>query len=691
MTESLRKHHRTLTLRVSILTLFLSLFSISFTFVILFGYFKNYNAIMNFSLGTVERSSGLVLEKVKDFVSDSIKVPQVTEAFLVNSDEFSFTKGLINYMISIDKNYEAISSIFLAKENGDLLSVSLLSDSFQTNFMSDPSKPLPKEAVYSVLRVDLTKSPPTNTWDYINANLEIIAHEEIDKDIYDPRTRPWYEGAIKAKDFYWSDFFTFFPTGDTAITVSKTITNIQKKFLGVIGTEITLKRLSQFISSQTIGKTGKVFILDGSGKIIVPSENSIGDKFLRASKEAAHEAYKEYKSNNQQSLIFTSNGVKYLVRIDKIPVVSGKEWLIIVVAPHLDFFEELLNTQIETILIALLVLIVSSMMVVYFSKKISTPIVTLSKEVDKITHLDLSSVDRLRSNIKEIILMDTSVDSMRLALRSFGRFIPKKIVGYLLEQGKEITLGGEKKEVTIFFSDVKEFTAIAENYPTERLMTFLEEYYNGLSKIILEQQGTIDKYIGDSVMVFWGAPLDQPDHAIKACLTALYCQAFISQFNEKQRKENNPEFFTRIGINTGNVIVGNIGTTERMNYTIIGDAVNTASRLEQTNKIYQTKIIVSENTHKLIKDHFLFRPLDIIEVKGKKEKIKIYELLGLTQGDKTICVKPEEIELSELFSKAFETFQAGDVIKAKSLFQIINQKFPNDMPTQIYLNRIDQT
>ena len=150
----------------------------------------------------------------------------------------------------------------------------------------------------------------------------------------------------------------------------------------------------------------------------------------------------------------------------------------------------------------------------------------------------------------------------------------------------------------LVFSDISDFSPIAESLSLEQFNALLIEYFDGMSKIILKDAGTIDKYIGDSIMAFWDAPDDMPDHAIRGCIAALECQAFVSQFNQRQKEKGGPELRTRIGVNTGFVIAGNIGTIERMNYTAMGAAVNTAERIEQMNKLYHTKIIIGEDVVK---------------------------------------------------------------------------------------------
>jgi len=340
------------------------------------------------------------------------------------------------------------------------------------------------------------------------------------------------------------------------------------------------------------------------------------------------------------------------------------------------------------VLISVGIMALAALLAVVFSRLISRPIVLLAKETEKIEHLILESDLRVKSKISEICLMDHAIASMRIALRSFSRYIPKEIVKRLVEKGQDISLGGEKKEVTIFFSDIAGFTTIAENCPTEELLELLASYFDALSKIILAHQGTIDKYMGDSIMAFWGAPIDMPDHARQCCLAALKCKVFLAAFNARNKKEGRPEFNTRMGICSGPVIVGNIGTEERINYTVIGDSVNTASRLQAAGKTYHTAILINEETKRMVGDEFLVRPLDVIGLRGKKKETKIFELVGLASGDPALRATEEQTALCSAFTEAFSAFQSGDKNRAKELFEKIHQQFPEDHAAALYLERL---
>ncbi len=192
----------------------------------------------------------------------------------------------------------------------------------------------------------------------------------------------------------------------------------------------------------------------------------------------------------------------------------------------------------------------------------------------------------------------------------------------------------KKWRLTILFSDLVGFTTISEDLSPENLIHLLNEYFSTMTDIILNCKGTVDKYIGDAIMAFWGAPLPIKDHAAKACQAALAMKKAIAPLQETWQERGLPLLGTRLGIHTGQAIVGNVGSRDRFNYTVMGDTVNLASRLEGVNKIYGTSILVSESTHQQAGTAFLFRELDLVQVKGRLQPVTIYELLG-RQEDQT--------------------------------------------------------
>ncbi|MEW6441416.1 MAG: adenylate/guanylate cyclase domain-containing protein [bacterium] len=215
--------------------------------------------------------------------------------------------------------------------------------------------------------------------------------------------------------------------------------------------------------------------------------------------------------------------------------------------------------------------------------------------------------------------------------KAFGHYLSPEVLKVILENPEGLRLGGEKVEATILFSDIVNFTTLAERLSPEGVGSFLNRYFTEMTKIVFDCKGTIDKFMGDAVMAFWGAPVPDGEHALGACRAAAAMQERMRSLREEMKRDGLPELFVRIGIHTGEVIVGNMGSSELFNYTVLGDAVNLASRLEGANKDFGTSILISRSVYDRAASALQARPLGKITVKGKTTEVEVFELLGVAQ------------------------------------------------------------
>jgi adenylate cyclase len=230
--------------------------------------------------------------------------------------------------------------------------------------------------------------------------------------------------------------------------------------------------------------------------------------------------------------------------------------------------------------------------------------------------------------MKEIHDLGRTVSLAQRAIWSFARFVPKEIVRRVVDNSMSVELGGVRQEITVLFTDVRDFTTIAEAAEPDLLMHQTSRYFSTLTEIFLAEGGTVDKFIGDAVMVFWNAPNLQPDHVERACRAALASKAACEKLNSQFATEGLNPFFTRFGIHVGEAVVGNLGSTERMNYTALGNTVNLASRLEGLNKQFGTTILVSEDVYSRVLGRFEFKPVESVIAKGMSKQTRIFELTG---------------------------------------------------------------
>jgi adenylate cyclase len=281
-----------------------------------------------------------------------------------------------------------------------------------------------------------------------------------------------------------------------------------------------------------------------------------------------------------------------------------------------------------------------------------------------------------------IFLGYLSVDREKLKLRStFTKYLGEDVMEEALKNPEKLNRG-EKREMTVLFSDIRGFTTLSERMVPEKLADFIKEYLSPMTQIVFEEKGTLDKYIGDAVMAFWNAPLDQADHAVRAGRAALAMLKKLEELKTKWRADNLPEFDIGVGINSGPMIVGNMGSDVRVDYTVMGDAVNLASRLEGTNKEYETRIIISEGTYEQVKGQLSCRMLGAVRVKGKRKPVKIYELRGLGQ--------PQGVEAEAIgkFEAALQAYTEQKFDEAAALFEGVLTLWKDDAPSRRYLAEV---
>ena len=349
---------------------------------------------------------------------------------------------------------------------------------------------------------------------------------------------------------------------------------------------------------------------------------------------------------------------------------------------HTDFYAKLRRVMWTSGAICLFGLLLSGLIILALYRQITRPINALVTETERIKNFQLDGKLTVSTRMKELQNLVAAITSMKIGLSSFQKYVPAQLVRQLIETNQEARINGERRELTVLFTDIADFTSISESLKPPELAAQLSTYLNAVTDAIMAQKGTVDKYIGDSVMAFWGAPLELKNHATLAAVAALRVQASLVQIGQRWAADGKPVFRTRIGINTGDVIVGNMGSEQRLSYTVIGDSVNLASRLEGINKTYGTGIIMSEATYKRCCDDVEARVLDFTRVKGKSEVTTIYELVA-ERGD----ISTVDKDFLEAFAGGVGYYRDRNWEKAIKTFTALAKKRPDDRPTEMFLRR----
>jgi adenylate cyclase len=502
---------------------------------------------------------------------------------------------------------------------------------------------------------------------------------EVIYDDYDPRTRPFWIKGVVSPDGGWTEPYKLKLTNEHAVACVRAQTK-EDQLIGVWAIEFDARELNDFLNNLKTSFGGDVLFLASDGVIVASSirefyntdaDAPAFDKIQSDKNNIIQEIWQLSLKNPNQSINIDQEG--FFAHIE--PFFTGEiPWHVITVVAKEKFLGPLQKQMIITIISGILLCALFAILTAAFFGHISKRLKKIADEMDGIGNFKFSP-ERFSdkpSFVKEVTLMNIATDRMKIGLNSFAKYVPINLVRQLIKSGQPAELSAKKNQMSVLFSDIVNFTTLSEQIPPEQLVDLLGQYLEIMSTTINKCRGEVDKFIGDSIMAIFGAPVALQNHAYQACVAALEMKKELESLNLIWAKENKPILIHKIGINTGTMIVGNIGASNRFEYTVLGDAVNLASRLEGLNKFYGSQILVGEDTFKATKEHFLFRPLDFVAVKGRKQPTLIYELLGL-KGDNSKKIE-DMIQKSE---KALEFYRHQDFLKALELFNECNEALDN--------------
>jgi adenylate cyclase len=519
---------------------------------------------------------------------------------------------------------------------------------------------------------------------------------------FDASQQPWYSQAMASNQPVWSDISLFPTETKPAIAISSQL-KVYDKFQGIICVAIELERLSQFLAGIQVARNGTVAIVDQAGHIVAAPElaeksdevaattatnavlnDALRDKLNKVAMEALHHF------GMQLGQIHATMSWDYRSTVDRgdyfvtFTPLGFNGWLVATVIPASDFLAEVeRNTRRLAWIIGFFTLFMAVGAIWFARAAIARPLRRVTAELRHIENFELHRVQRMNSFLSEIDRLSGALVHMASGLTSFQKYVPTELVRRLLKQGIEAKPGGMHMPITVMFTDLAGFTALSEKLG-DAVVPVLAEYLGRMSPIIVEGRGTIDKFIGDAIMALWGAPERDPDHALDACRVALACQQALATLALEAQAQGRVALKMRVGINSGNILVGNIGSEERLNYTAIGDPVNVASRLEALNKRYGTAILIGEETRRQAGDGIIVRRLDRVAVYGKEEGIAIYELIGLP-AERT---QLEPLGWIALYEQGLDLYAQRKFAEAIDAFKAADREHPDgDPPSRLFIER----
>ncbi len=488
---------------------------------------------------------------------------------------------------------------------------------------------------------------------------------------YDPRNRPYYALAKNAHGRVWTAPYIFFNEGVPGITCAAPVYSKNGSLRGVVTVDFGLEILSEFVRGLHLSAHSVVFLETDDGTIIahptlrVVAHTGAGTQgeLVRAknSGDALLDAFFASEHSNDRRFEFSLGDARWIGSSQTFAIDKTLSWRVAAAAPESDFNGPLERSMRIAIFVSVVAVFFAVALGALLARMIAFPLARVAVEMERIGNFEIDERDQPATSVfVEINAINRALHAMKGGLRSFAAYVPRDLVRAVLASGTRAELGGKTKRLTIFFSDLAGFTTLSETMKPEALVELLGGYFDEMTRVIQKRGGTIDKFIGDAIMAFWNAPRDEEDHATLACDAAIACQKKLDAMREKDPRLANLR--ARIGLATGDVLVGNIGASDRMNYTVMGDTANLASRLEGLNKAYGTPIMIAESTFEAAKGAIVARPIDVVAVKGKITGVRVYEPLALEKN-----ATDDEKKFADACTRALDAYLArkfADAISA---------------------------
>lgn len=448
------------------------------------------------------------------------------------------------------------------------------------------------------------------------------------RDLLDPRGRPWFGDAWQRDVTIRTDAYRFESTGTLGLTLARGFEG------GVVGVDLTLTGLSDFLNRVPQARAGVLAVFRDDATILARSSLGEGDPQVDEQTLARRRA---------QLSMLVRHFAHHPTLASAAPVIDGRAWLArrdvvelgggarenVLIAMPRDVVVGPIEALARTTLFVSLAFMLASVPLIWLvSRRISRPVRALSLASERIGRFDLEDEIPARSMITEILQLERAMERMRHSLSIFSLYAPKALVRQLVASETRPALGGTRRDVTVLFMDLENFTAMSSHLEPEEVMRRMSAYFERVTSVLLAHGATIDKYIGDAVMAFWNAPNDTPDHAARACRAALEILEVAQAQTQGWSTPEGAPVRTRIGLSSGPAIIGNVGSSDRLNYTALGSTVNLAARLENLNRDLGTGILVSEEVVARVDGRFAVKPAGRVSVKGYDEPVAVFELTG---------------------------------------------------------------
>jgi len=678
-------------LQFSILSIFVSIFLAAAGGLVVFSEYKTTEIVVSSTDQVFHRLGREVTERLRRKFEPLSALVELT-ADLPSAQAMPQDDGfeLFRYFVAAQRRRGHVDSLFIGYDSGDFVRVLPLRDDAELR----TSLGAPPDSAFGLQTIRGQASARVERWIFFDDALGELGRRSVEQSEYDPRVRPWFQSAMADSGLITTSPYVFARSREIGVTLAKRLSGGS----GVVGADLTLDDLSSFLNDVRTVPSMRIaiFSLDSTlvayhepGKVVA-SAGAQGIRLARVDELAepalSHLLALAQLGHTRRRIEFTAGGEVYLAGLRDLPDNVGRGQFVAMAVPRRDLLVDVERLRRQSLLYSALGALIVLPIIYFAARSVARPLRRLADETDRIRRFDLAEDVAVDSRVTEVSQLADGLGAMKEALRGFGRYVPAQLVRNIVQHGLSPVLGGERKTVTLLFSDVKNFTTMAESMAPEDLMAKVSLYLTDVGAAVIQHGGTIDKYIGDAIMAFWNAPQDQPDHVVLACRAVLAAAARSAALDTAFVRAGEPEMFTRFGLHTGDVVVGNVGSSDRMNYTALGGNVNLAARLEGLNKNYGTQILVSQQVKDAADDQFLFRSIDLVVPKGTSIPSRIYTLVGELH-DPDGGPSRELLDLVQGWEAAFALYEARRWSEAFAAFAAFMALHPDDQPARIFHER----
>ncbi|QPF88484.1 adenylate/guanylate cyclase domain-containing protein [Bradyrhizobium commune] len=684
-----------ITLFATILTMFLCAALLVGAGVTIADYIQNRRNALSVASETFKEKIARINERRLAFFAAPFLIAQQLGDTPLLRDPRGSKDPILKMILSSLAINPQISAVYAGYENGNFFHVLSITDA-EKSFVERMGASAATRFAVREIRSD--SGNRMETWRFLDGEGRQIAAPGDQAATFDPRLRAWYRDARAQQErVVRTPPYLFAATDQIGMTLSRAFEG------GAIGVDITLDRLMAYVRSvrsndkqRFVGFDEQNRLLahfdpDRMFKVTISHEMRTVELATTAdlSDPVVREAMQVFKREGPYELAHLDvDGAEYLSTVVQQVGRDGTSFYVLYAAPFSDFVGPLAHAAARSILAALLVFILALPAIIYFAHSISKPLRRLSKEAELIQAFQLADPIQLGSRVREVNKLIKSMAGMKGAIREVTKFVPKALVRELVQRGGSLEVGGATRRVSILFSDIRDFTQFSGEMPAETLMIKLSEYFEELASLIIREGGTVDKYIGDAVFAFWNAPQSVPRYEHLACATALKCRVALRRLNARWTEQGMTAWQTRFGVHVGEAVLGNVGSSDRIDYTAIGNTVNIASRLEGLNKHYGTGILASGDIADVCSDQFLFRRVDRSQPKGAVRPLDVFELLGMHEGPEDLRATPDMVRLVEDWNRVYEVYAHKNWLGTLDALEAFAADHPDDVVAGLYLSRV---